>query len=70
MTPSEIHAAAAAYLAGFDSPTPITAIAEGGTSEEDDRRLEHVYGEDWPAVALEIERRCRVKTGWPRRAGC
>ena len=62
MTPSEITAAAAEYLAGFDSPAPIAAIAEGGTSEEDDRRLEHAYGEDWPAVAGEIERLCQLLT--------
>ena len=68
MTPEEIHAAASDYLGGFDSPDPIAAIAQRGTSDEDDARLEETYGEDWPAVALEIERQCMdraaASTGW------
>ena len=59
MTPAEIHAAASKYLAGFDDHEPITAIAQRGTSEEDDSRLEETYGEEWPAVALEVQRQCR-----------
>ena len=68
MTPAEIHAAASDYLAGFDDSAPIAAIAARGTSEDDDTRLEETYGEDWPAVALEIERQCMDRaattTGW------
>ena len=51
-----ITAAAAEYLAGFDDPAAIAAIATRGTSEEDDDRLEEAYGDDWAAVALEIQR--------------
>ena len=58
MSPTEIHAAASEYMAGFDDRAPITAIAQRGTSEEDDARLEEAYGEDWPAVALEVQRQC------------
>lgn len=61
MTPAEIRAAASEYLAGFDSPDPIAAIAERGTSEEDDARLEEVYGKDWPAIALDIQRQCQER---------
>ena len=58
MTPAEIHAAASEYLAGFDDRAPIAATAQRGTSEEDDARLEEAYGENWPAVALEVQRQC------------
>ena len=51
--------AAIKYLAGFDSPDAIIAIAERGTSEEDDSRLEDAYGDLWPAVALAVERICQ-----------
>ena len=68
MTPAEIHAAASEYMAGFDDPAPIIAIADLGTSEEDDTRLEEVYGDDATAVALEVQRQCldraAAKTGW------
>ena len=55
-----ITAAATEYLAGFDDPTAIAAIAERGTSEYDDYILEVAYREDWPAVALEIQRLARA----------
>ena len=58
MTPAEITAAASDYLSGFGDHEPIAAIAQRGTSEEDDTRLEETYGEDWPAVALEVQRQC------------
>ena len=61
MTPAEITAAASEYLAGFDDPAPIIAIARRGTSDDDDDRLEEAYGEDWPAVALEVQRLCRER---------
>ena len=48
-------------MAGFDDPAPIIAIADLGTSEEDDTRLEEVYGDDAPAVALEVQRQCRER---------
>ena len=59
MSPTEIAAAASDYLAGFDDPAPIAAIAQRGTSDEDDARLADAYGEDWPAVAMEIHRVCQ-----------
>ena len=55
-----ITAAAAEYLAGFDNPAAIAAIATRGTSEEDDDRLEEAYGDDWATVALEIRRLARA----------
>lgn len=63
MSPAEITTAASEYLAGFDCPAPIAATAAGGTSEEDDARLEEVYGDDAPAVALGIQRLCREWMG-------
>ena len=63
MTPAEVTPAASEYLAGFDDHEPIIAIARRGTSDEDDDRLEEVYGEDWLAVALEIQRLCRERVG-------
>ena len=60
MSPTEIHAAASKYLAGFDDHEPIAAIAARGTSEEDDARLGEAYGDDAPAVALEVQRLCRL----------
>lgn len=63
MSTDEIIRAASRYLHGFDSPDSIEAIADRGTSEEDDIRLVEAYGEDAESVAAEMQRQCRERIG-------
>ena len=60
---TSINRAAAEFLAGFDCPEPLEAIALRGTSEEDDLRLEEAYGEAWEAIAIRIQEICQSRVG-------